>query len=139
MFSDMRRVTRLPFGSSFLCRDNGRRAGCIPLRAGEEMNLPTEGNCAHANCFEEPFLFLYGAVSSESLFENRQTLALVLELWRCGVHKALLFTPLALCSGSGLSPRRQFGGQFLLMLLRWKTSATHLMGRVRDFSNLRDP
>lgn len=49
------------------------------------------------------------------------------------------FTPLALCSGSGLSPRRQFGGQFLLMLLRWKTSATHLVGHVRDFSNFWDP
>lgn len=94
----------------------------VPFRAGEEINLPTAGNCAHANCFEKPFFILYGAISSESLFENRQTLTFILELWHCGVQKAVLFSSLALCSGSAMQPQRQFWWQILLTLLRWKTT-----------------
>lgn len=58
----------------------GHTHAAFPFCAEEEINLPTEGNCAHANCFEKPSLTLYGAISSDSLFGNRQTLTLILEL-----------------------------------------------------------
>lgn len=80
----------------------------VPFCAEEEINLPTVGNCAHANRFEKPFFILYGVVSSKSLFENRQTLTFISELWHCGAQMAVLFSSPALCSGSALPPRRQF-------------------------------
>lgn len=95
---------------------------CVSFCAEEEIHLPTGGHCAHANCFEEPFFILYGAISSESLFENRQTLTLILELWHGGMQNAVLFTSLALCSGSATRPPRQFpGAKALLTPLRLKT------------------
>lgn len=40
---------------------------------GGGMNSPVDG-CAHANCFKERFFFLYGAVLSGSLFEQKPAL-----------------------------------------------------------------
>lgn len=93
--------------------------------AEEEINLPLDSNFANTKCFEKPFFFLEGAFSSQSLFEKRQTLALLLELWHCGVQKKAAVVPLCFCSGSALWLQSQF--------LRWKTAATCLMGYVRDF------
>lgn len=112
---------------------------CVPFCAEEEINLPTEGNCAHANCLEKPFFILYGAISSESLFENRQTLALILELWHRGVQKkaAPLSSP-ALCSGSAVQPPRPFPGQFLAHVVEMEEQLrqTCLMERVTLSSSL---
>lgn len=102
---------------------------CVSFCAEEEIHLPTGGHCAHANCFEEPFFILYGAISSESLFENRQTLTLILELWHGGMQNAVLFTSLALCSGSATRPPRQFPGARLCSRhWDWRpVAAIHLM------------
>lgn len=75
---------------NFFCFGTHTHAA-FPFCAEEEINLPTEGNCAHANCFEKPSLTLYGAISSDSRFGNRQTLTLILELWHCGVQKSCSF------------------------------------------------
>lgn len=46
------------------------------------MNSPVDG-CAHANCFKERFFFLYGAVLSGSLFEQKPTLFFFRITTRC--------------------------------------------------------
>lgn len=103
----------------------GHTHAAFPFCAEEEINLPTEGNCAHANCFEKPSLTLYGAISSDSLFGNRQTLTLILELWHCGVQKScsFQFSGLVFRVSSAATAAVSVGGGgrfFLLTLLRWK-------------------
>lgn len=74
------RVGRSSFGETpqqfpFLCF--GRHICRVPFRAEEEINLPMGAIVHTQTVFEELFFILYGAIYSESPFENRQTLTFI--------------------------------------------------------------
>lgn len=124
----------------------GHTHAAFPFCAEEEINLPTEGNCAHANCFEKPSLTLYGAISSDSLFGNRQTLTLILELWHCGVQKSCSFQFSGLVfrvSSAATAAVSVGGGAGFFCSHCWdekeQLTATHLRDVVRVSRRLQKP